>query len=216
VSNHEEVKPIIVTSTMDNTKSKKKVSFNIIKRVNEKKEEKPKKKKKRVLRRTPDILPFLSIDESTGFIKTKYGYMDILQIESTDVLSMKTDDQRRCIYGLAKFLRVYVEDFKFVSLTFPVNTYEQQQYLQRKIAQTNDPTRLKFLNEKLLELQLLEKNRVNLEYYIFLFAKDLVTMKDNVESVIRISKQAFPLKKLSMKKKLNILFKLNNQSSKIL
>ncbi|MEK5394087.1 hypothetical protein NSQ59_27685 [Margalitia sp. FSL K6-0131] len=213
----EKITPIIVNPLeSDDSKKKRKTFISLKKYRLKRKETEPKKKKARVLHQTKDILPFLSYDEQNNVIVTKTGYMDILQIKSRDIYSFNEDEVQRNIYEYTKFLRTYIPDIKEVALSFPVNTTEQQQYIQRKIDKTNNPIFLKYLHQKHFELQLLEKHRTNLEYFLFIYARDLTSIIERRKTVIRLAKHSLGVSMITENKKCDIIFKMNNQNSKIL
>lgn len=181
-------------------------------KLNKKREKKAKPPK--VYDRAVSLLPF--VDINSDVIELKKGVMDIYQIESRDIYSLNEDEAKRLIYEKTRFYRVFQSDFKFVSMNFPMNTGIQQQYLQRKIQTNQNPVYLPYLYKKVEELKFLEENRLNQEYYLFLFADSVAMLNDQKKTVKRMLQMALPLKEISEGKKEQILSKLNNQSSKII
>lgn len=197
---------------------KKKVSF--IQKFKEKREEKkakklsePVEKKAKVLRQTPSILPFLNINEDC--ITLKNGTMDILQIKAKDLYSSNEQDLQINLYSQARFLRSYFASFKIIALNFPTTTEEQQRYWLKKKEKTTDNLRLKFIERKLYELEFLERERMNREFFLFIYAENQQQLDEFRNQAIRGWKQSFPLDKLSVEKKQDVLFVLNNQNSKL-
>ena len=72
-----------------------------------------------------------------------------------------------------------------------------------------------FLQKRLNELKFLEQNRYNKEYFLFIYAKNLNSIREREELIFRISNENMRFKKIDLDKKLKILFKLANQNSKI-
>lgn len=191
---------------------KQKKEKKVKKKVN--KDEKPKKVPKTIA----DVLPIVDISDE-GYIELKNGFMEILQIESEDMSSLKDDDIDRIIRSLTKFLRVYTDDFKWVGMRFPKNTSKQKEYWIKQMANTEDPIRFAYQQKKVEELELLEKTRTSKEYYLFLFSPnrlDSSELTDNIKTAKKEHRTALPLKQITPEKKYQILYKFNNQNSKIM
>lgn len=186
------------------------------KRIKEEKKE-LKREQKNIQRNITEILPILDLDDE--FIKTTTGYMNIYQIESKDVYSLNRDEIERHLHDFASFLKIYQDDIKIVCMQFPVNTEVQQENILKKIEAT-PPEKEKyihFLKKRLRELQFLEENRFNKEYFIFIYSEgnNIDKIIEKEELIFRISNENIRFRHLTEEKKLRILFKLNNLNSKI-
>lgn len=177
---------------------------------------KKKEKKKKMLRQTADILPFLYIDEDEGYIKTKDGYMDILQIETTDLHSMNGKELQMYLISQTMFLRSFTDSYKEVIMNFPSNCSSQRAYWLKKREGITDPVRLSFIDRKLYEFDFLERERTNREFFIFLFSDSVESLNSQKNQVARSLNQSFPVRKINMQKKQDILFILNNQNTKLI
>lgn len=222
MADKEEVKPIVVPSYLDQTKKEKGSLFfkrrtKIIKSKEQKeleKREKAKKKREgRMLRQTPQVLPFLQIHDD--YILLKKGVMDILQIDTRDLHSLNEDDLQYLLYGKTRFLRSYYHSYKEVVLNFPSNTEKQKEYWLKKRERTDDPLRLKFIDRKLFEFDFLENERTNREFFLFIYADNRQQLEERRTFVVRGMMTSFPLKKLTKRKKQDILFLLCNQNTKL-
>lgn len=163
---------------------------------------------------TKDVMDFVDIDEDDRFIM-KYGYMDLYQIKTKDVHALSDSDIQRHIYSFISFLRAYSEDFKILSMNFPVNTTTQQMHIEKNLKVTTNPIAKKFLQRKLDELIFLEQNRFDKEFYIMIFASNKEEIEDR-ERVLYINQNvAFKVEEIELEKKLKILFKLNNFNTKL-
>lgn len=212
----EEITPIVVP-TYSEKENEKKGFFQKYKMKKQKrkqmKQEKVKEKKEKVLRQTPSILPFLQIDND--YILMKEGVMDILQIETKDLYSLNDTDLQVLLLARARFYRSYYEPLKVIALNFPSNTEKQKEYWLKKRGQTDDPLKLQFIDRKLFELDFLEKERTNREFFLFIYAENEQQLEERKQQVLRGMQQSFPLKKLSVEKKKDVLFVLNNQNTKL-
>ncbi|WP_342472395.1 hypothetical protein MHH70_01930 [Metasolibacillus sp. FSL H7-0170] len=207
---NEEVKPIIVPTYAEEKKAKKKYfKFS----SGSKKKKKP-VKKEYVLRKTPALLPFLDITEDYILLKNDI-YMDILQITSTDLQTLTEDELNRNLLLEARSYRSFAPSYKIIALNFPSNTGRQQQYWIRKKERVTNPLLLRFINRKLFELRFLEQERPNREFFVFLYAPSLQLLEDVKNQLNRGMRQTFPLQSLSIEKRQDVLFLLNNQNSKL-
>lgn len=167
----------------------------------------------KVLKQTHSLLPFLKIEED--YIQLKDGYMDILQIRTKDLYAMNDTDLNILMLNETKMLRSFGDAFKEVVLNFPSNVEKQRRYWLKKKEQTNDPFRLSYIERKLFEFDFIERERTNREYFVFLYAKTQDALEQKRQSMTRARQNSFPLMKLSKKKKQDVLFLLNNQSTKL-
>ncbi|MEG1482897.1 MAG: hypothetical protein RSA57_03770 [Cetobacterium sp.] len=167
---------------------------------------------KKVLKSTKELSVFSDVDEDDVFV-TSNGYYDIFQIETKDIYSFSEQEMKISIYSFVSFLRNYVDDFKIISMRFPVNTSKQQEYLYKKIKETDNEIYIRFLQEKLTQLSFLEGHRSNREFFIVVFGKE---NKEMINNLLRNQNRAMSFKELSLEKKLKILFKLNNLNTKLM
>ena len=100
-------------------------------------------------------------------------------------------------------------------MTFPVNTQIQQQNILKKIDNTDNDVHRKFLYKRLEQLIAIEEKRKNREFYLMLFYEDEKTKREREFQLLRLTSSAIKLSPLDLDKKLRIIFKLNNQNSKI-
>jgi hypothetical protein len=172
--------------------------------------------KDRSPKKVTDLLPFIDVTEE-GYFETKYGEMEILQLQSENVKALREDDVERLINRMTTFLRVFADDVKWVGMTFPTNVNDQREYWQKIYNNTTDPRKLKYLQITLEECNLIESRRTSQEYYLFVFGKDKKTepLKDKIKDIISLSNQSFPASIIPENKKYQVLFKLNNQNTKI-
>ncbi|WP_018395853.1 hypothetical protein [Bacillus sp. 37MA] len=175
-----------------------------------------KKKRPQAKKSIADILPVIDITE-LGYIELKedYGYCEILQIQSKDVYAMNEEETRIDIYGLASFFQAYHHDIKFIALNFPVSTIKQQEFIQKKIDNCQNELYEKVLLRKLKELQFLEWGRTNREYAICIYGATEKEVHERVATVTRLLRRSAPLSPMDSEKKIEILYKLYNQNSKI-
>lgn len=171
------------------------------------------KKDKKVSAKVTNMLPFLDIKED--YIIQKDEVMNIIEIEGKDILSLTENELERDINIFHAFYKTVKIDLKLVSMNFPVNTQKQKDYIEYKLNKTNNEIYKVFLKDKKNELEYLEKNKTNKEYYLFLFAPNAATLKSVESTVHRTIAHVLNIKTITLEKKKLILYKLNNKNSKI-
>ncbi|WIY58855.1 hypothetical protein [Bacillus arachidis] len=184
----------------------------------EKKGKKAKKKEKppHIKKSIAEVIPIIDMTESGVFeFREEQGFVDILQIQGTDIYSMNEEEAEYAIYHLAHYYQSYQESIKIVSMNFPVSTELQQRFLLKKIETCQNPLYERFLVQKLKELQYLEWGRTNREYFLFVYGENEFVVKERVESSKRYLQRCIPLLEMEEEKKIEILYKLHNQNSKI-
>lgn len=213
-SSMEEVKPIVVPIYKDDDKKNKNIFRKMKqKRLDRKKKLKGKGKNEKLLRQTSSILPFIQIHND--YILMKDGVMDIFQIESKDLYSLNDDDINFLVMAQGRFYRSYFDSIKQIAMNFPSNTEKQKAYWRKKRENTENPIMLRFIDRKLFELEFLEKERTNREFFLFIYADSEQQLEEKKKLIIRSLEQSFPLKELSIKKKKEVLFMLNNPNTKL-
>ncbi|KMY52498.1 hypothetical protein AC623_20360 [Bacillus sp. FJAT-27231] len=193
-------------------KNEKKNKKNVKKGKKKEKTEKRPMAKKSIV----EVLPIIDItDDGLIELKDEQGFFDIWQIKSKDVYAMNDEETQFDIYNLAYFFQAYQYPVKIVSLNFPVSTVRQQTFIQKKLEECKSSLYEKFLLQKLKELQFLEWGRTNREYFIFIYGANEYVVKERVESIKRHMKRSAPINPVETEKKVEILYKLYNQNSKL-
>lgn len=176
-----------------------------------------KKKPPKIRPQITDILPHSHIEGKYIRLRKGYiGYAEILQIQTTDILSKNESEVEQYISGQTRFLRTYLNSFKEINLNFPTNCTTQRDYWEKKLANATMEVQRKFIERKLYEFDYLEENRTNREFFIMLFASTVEELNRSVRDFKRLSQSSFPVYSIDTQKKTEILFLLNNQNSKII
>lgn len=216
-------KEIIEEEKIDNNKEEKKIkkdkkSKKPKKTKEEKALEKEKKKDlektiKNVKQETIDMIPILELTEEEYF-KTKTGFLDIVQVESMDIDAMNGVEANTTILSFTYLLKSYVDDMKIISMNFPTNTLTQREYLSRAIRVCKNREHLHFLNNRMSQLEAIEKLRSNREFFIMIFSETEREMESNRSNILNNFKK-IKVFEVDVEKKVKILKKLNNMNSKI-
>ncbi len=180
-----------------------------------KKAKKDKKKKiKNVDKDIFDYQYFISIDENNIIHHKKLGqFVKIFKIETIDILNLNESEQNAVIDDNTAFYKKYLEDFKIVSMRFPCNFSKQITFFKNKLETEENTFRRKFLNLKIQELEFLEDETYNLEFYLYIFSNEYDNLLRQTESI----KKDFPTKLLDLEKDKieRVVCKLNNMNTKI-
>lgn len=178
------------------------------------KEEKPKKEKQPSIgKNNLDILPIRYYDEDAeAFVLADGSYFDVYEKVADDVDNMMEDEVQLLMIRFAKFLKLYKDDLKIISMNFPTNLLTQQKRLEKRMQETRDPVRKKWLARSIDELQRAEKGTRKREYYFVLMSK---TAEEHYDQVQQLSILGDGVRKMSLDKKLQIVYKLCNPNSLI-
>ncbi|WP_054637619.1 hypothetical protein [Thalassobacillus sp. C254] len=172
-------------------------------------------KKVKVKQSFAEIAPVIDITGNGFFqLSDHAGYMEIVQVSSTDIYALNNEDKEKTITLEAFFYQWYHPDFKIIPLNFPVDTSRQQRFIQKKLDRTTNSQYRLFLEQKLRELQFIETERSNREFYMFIYADDEYTLRSRVNDVASQKNMVSPIIRLSEEKKMNILYKLSNLNTK--
>lgn len=176
---------------------------------------KPKDKRERAPDRIADIIPIRDMDDDGVIELQGEGYMNMFQLQSKDVNAQNDEASAFDILTLAHFLRAYDPDIKIISLNFPVSMTAQIAHLQRKIHASHSPLIVKHLEKKKAELEFLEKYRTNREFYLLLYGDSMKDLSERSHFAQRKLQRVLPAMPLEKEKKLDVMYKLNNQNSKL-
>ena len=175
------------------------------------------KNKKSTKKSILEIVPIREITENGYFRMDDGKVMELLQIQTKDVINTSADEIEYDCIKYAKFYRLYSDDLKIISLNYPCDYGQQKWFLEYKISTTKNSIYKKLLQKRMDELIWLEKNNTAREFYFMLFADTENKMDDNILTIttnIGTGKGGM-VKKMSIEKKKNIVFRLQNKSANI-
>lgn len=152
-------------------------------------------------------------DRLECFIMKDKTYMDLIQINTKDLVSSSDDEVEYDLMKFAKLYKMYADDLKIVVMNFPCKTGKQQEYFSHKLKETDNEIYRRFLQRKLDELVWLEKNDMMREYYYMIFGKKETEIKSNrdlIFNTIGNGKNGLS-QKIDKEKKMQICERLNNK-----
>jgi len=171
-------------------------------------------KKPKVYKSVMDVLPFSHVDEDY-IVLNDGSYLEILQIETTDLHSKNDDELQQLLYPRTGFIRSYNNAFKEVALNFPVDASLQRRYWLKKMKSTNNPVKLRIIERNLQSFDFIEKERTNREFFMFIYADTKAGIQSLVAQAIRMNQFSFPMHEIQLQKKKDVLFLMNNSNTKL-
>lgn len=173
-----------------------------------------KKKKNEVT----SLIPIKEIDfEKEYFIYSDGTIMDFIQINPKDIKNLDDDERRLDNSYFEKFYKLTSEDIKIWALNFPEDTTEQKKYFSDKIQKSKNPMFKELLDTALLQVEYLQENYLTREFYMQIFCETEEEYRktiDNIQSVLGMNERALT-NRISLEKKVEILYKINNKNRRI-
>lgn len=172
------------------------------------------KKKKRELQTSDKLLSEPKYNDKYQCFEQNYGFMNILQIISKDIVNASEDEIVYDIAKLTKYNKLEYEDYKILSLNFPCNTMAQQDYIKGKIKKTANRQFEKFLNNSLYELEWVQDKKSKREFYLQIFSESgdgIRKMEADMKAALQTNDRM--IEDMSREKKETILFRLSNPAS---
>lgn len=178
--------------------------------MNNRTSSKPSERQQHVLQ---EILPLAEFTEDCVHLQTGM-YLDLLQIVTKDLLNISEDALVQDNTHLQSVYKTYTDDLKLIAVNFPKDTKLQQEYFQRLISHERNPYYRREQQVQLEQLQALERNNTEREYYLMYFATTLEDL-NHKQLTLLSGFQPGQVRKLTPRKKKEILYKLNNKNSRV-
>lgn len=205
---------MVVLNEKNLKKNKKGNSTAILDEKNTVSEKKIKEKKKKVKSSFAEIAPIVDITNNDFFEMRSGEYLEIIQIETKDIYSLNSNDLNDDVNNIANFYTAFTSDIKIVPLNVPLNLEEQKEHIYRQIKRCKNIVYKSLLESRLKELEVLEKNRTNREYFIFLYADEEKKLLEKLHQAKMLLSRSNPAIELSIEKKINILNQIFNPNTK--
>ena len=157
------------------------------------------------------------------------GFMDVLSIQGQGVGTMAWNQQNMIVDDFLRFLRGYLPDIDFIITPFPIDTSSQKSFWGRRymrimnlIQQTSDPNRLRQLQTQRKYIQVKQQQNVSVEeqlsseeFFLVIFGKTKESIRDRRDTAMNLGGSALIMQHLSLNKKEELLFKINNLNTEI-
>jgi hypothetical protein len=172
-------------------------------------------KKNKISNTVLDIIPIRYYDHANEcFILSDKSVLDIVGIKCKDFNTASDSDIDNDMLALTRFFRTYVDDIKIISINIPTSCEEQIKFVNHKIAKCRNEFRRNQLEIKKAELEWIEKNRLNKEFYIMYQSKDIQDHIKHKDIIIEKLGNGNLLNMINEKEKEVVLMKMNNKNVK--
>ncbi|SOC45061.1 hypothetical protein [Salinicoccus kekensis] len=189
------------------------------KKVKQKKSQIKSKKRKAVQydHTVLDILPYKEIldDDSALIVGTDNSYYQIFKVITHALNLSNQEEKNRLMMRFANFNRLMDSDYKIISTLFHIDNSPQKQYWTQKVNQAKNAQQRKYAMEQLLVLNRVEDDpsQKNQEHFLVINAKSKENMRNLVETLYRSHNGMIEPQGLSVQKKEQLIFRLNNQNT---
>lgn len=183
---------------------------------------------------TASILELFNYKKITNdddhLIVAKNGtFIDLLNIEGHGVWSLTRDQQDVLLAHFHYFLQVFLPDNKFLITPFPVDTSSQKSYWGMRYIKVSDQLRVEQNSNRIRQLQTqlryiknkqeqnfaVERKLRSAEFFMILFGKTKQEIRERRNAAINSGGMALIMSQLSLEKKRQILFRINNLNTDI-
>ncbi|WP_332237965.1 VirB4 family type IV secretion system protein [Sporolactobacillus sp. KGMB 08714] len=198
----------------DTVRVEKEEAGKLREKINQKRRHQRKEKKVRRsdVRKVSSLHPFRAVLRP-DCLKQKKRLTDYYEIGGLNLDSLQEADKVSAIIEFSFFLRKYHPDLKLIFMNFPANTQQQIEFISKKIRVTNNTDYYPFQEERRRELSVIQKTLTHQEFYVQIFAEDEKELHENRKLLLSCSRQHFKIRDISLEKKLQILYKLDNLNS---
>lgn len=177
-----------------------------------------------------DIFNYKAItNDSDHLIVAKNGtYIDLLNIEGRGVWSLTRDQQDLLLANYHYFLQVFLPDHKYLITPFPVDATSQKTYWGRRYIKVSDQlrverdpnrikqlqTQLRYIKDKQQQNFAVERKLRSAEFFM-LFGRTKQELRERRNAAINSGGVALVMNQIPLKKKKEILFRINNLNTDI-
>lgn len=178
-----------------------------------------------------DVFNYKAItNDSDHLIVAKNGtYIDLLNIEGRGVWSLTRDQQDLLLANYHYFLQVFLPDHKYLITPFPVDATSQKTYWGRRYIKVSDQlrmerdpnrikqlqTQLRYIKDKQQQNFAVERKLRSAEFFMLLFGRTKQELRERRNAAINSGGVALVMNQIPLKKKKEILFRINNLNTDI-
>ena len=150
---------------------------------------------------------------SNYFYRKNKKYMDILQIESSDIFSISDSEMEDINFMFRQLYNLLRSDIKIVCMMFPTDIQSQLAHINKLIDKTTNRAVLSVLEEEKATLENISLEQTNKEFYLFIYADSMNELLEKRREILSAMSKMNGIKEISYSKKETILFKMNNMKS---
>lgn len=161
---------------------------------------------------TSSELLLRQIDDE-GVFASSGSYGKTLEVAPRDLYSLNEDNIKSLIGRLEHFYNNYHGDLKWITMRFPVDYKSQKDYL--KSLKNGGAATRELVDLKIKELEILEEESHNLEYFLTVYGKTKNELNENITQVKYALSGELQLLEIGTKKTIKLLTKMMNQNTRI-
>jgi len=174
------------------------------------------KKTVKVYQKTKDIIPLNRYDfNNEYYITDDDKIIDFFKIKCRDLTKTNEADVENDISNLTNFFQTFEDDFKIISINIPTNCKNQINYFNNKIKKCNNIYCKNQLIKKRDELIWIEKNKLDKEFYLMVFADNREKYGMQYQTIMSTLGSNDLLLIINKNQKDEVLMKINNKNLKI-
>ena len=162
------------------------------------------------------IVPHRHYDEEADAFVLKDGsYMDFLEVIPKDRENQDPDEIRFDTLVMMRFYKLYSDDIKWISMNFPMNTQKQRVFKKKKLDESIDPVRRRWLEHQIAEFERLDANIGRREFFLCFWGdnRDVFLSKRKKILADLGTGRGRMIKEISKDKKIRITYKMLNMNT---
>lgn len=174
-----------------------------------------KKKTIKIRSKTKDVIPHNKYDYLNEYYIYDDGTIcDIFRIVCRDLATSSAAEIEMDMLSLSNFFAKYEEDIKIISINIPTSCKNQLEYIQHKIDICKNEFHKQQLLKKQKECIWIEKNRMDKEFYIMIFASTKEKYQSNKELLLSTLEVSKMVSLINKSQKDEVLMKMANKNVK--
>lgn len=175
-----------------------------------------------------DITPYKRVNENGYIIDSKNHFQALLKVKSRDLFSLNESELNLLISNFTDINRVYLSDYKILTLTYPSSTNNQKMFWKSKIKKYRSDlansslslieknklkVKLKLANDNFRRVKWVEDMLEELNFFFFIYGDSEKELQKNIQEMIRIGGTALSLELMNKEEATNIIKKLMNMNT---
>ncbi|WP_454072519.1 hypothetical protein [Enterococcus alishanensis] len=165
--------------------------------------------------KTLSYLSYKRIIDGTNIVEHEGFYSSWYNVRGKGLKMLTRGQTEKLLEGFESFLKKYVGDLKVIISQYPLETYLQEQYWQKKALKSNNPQSKQLQFQKADQLKKFSKNRSTQEYTIAIFGETEEEIYYNQEVLRNTTRSCLDIAPFSEEKIEDLFYFLNNQNSNI-
>lgn len=175
-----------------------------------------------------DRIPIKRIENDGVVVDKNDHYQQFLRVKTYDLFSMSASNLNQIQMKFTNLLRMYAENMKIISLSYPTKTLQQQNYYAQLVKHYTDELKnatdrdfaieLENRRERAIEqfnlMQWIEKNMRDSAFFIVVYGDNHHALEENVRVISLLGQQLLGIQPIKEQKEVEyLLARLNNMNT---